>query len=124
VPRFILQPIIENCFTHAFIKSANEGLILVQSRRTEQGLVIRIEDNGTGMEAAELDRLNDILAAGVVDKGIGLTNSNLRIRLYYGKSYGIRAELVDSGTGLAVNCLFPVITSLDIQNNPAEENDK
>ncbi|HBP38546.1 MAG TPA: hypothetical protein DD640_07370 [Clostridiales bacterium] len=124
VPRFILQPFIENCFTHAFVKNANEGVILVRSRRTEPGLVVRIEDNGTGMEMAELDRLNDILAAGEVDKGIGLTNSNLRIRLYYGKSYGIRAAVADSGAGLAVTCLFPAIIKLDNPSSPEEENDR
>lgn len=124
VPRFILQPIIENCFTHAFVKRENQGMINIRSHRTGEELVIRVEDNGTGMEAEELHRLNEILSAGIVDKGIGLTNSNLRIRLYYGKAYGLRIDPGESGIGLTVTCRLPVRTSAENQKETGKENEK
>ncbi|MDW7655962.1 MAG: histidine kinase [Bacillota bacterium] len=108
VPRFILQPIIENCFTHAFVRTDQESMILIQARRTEMGLNIMVEDNGAGMLLEDIVEINDILAAGEVDKGIGLTNSNRRIRLHYGASFGIRLAPRESGKGLIVNCLIPI----------------
>jgi len=62
VPRFILQPIIENCFTHAFIKTAQEGNVTIRSHRSEQGLEVQVEDNGAGLGPERIEHLNGILS--------------------------------------------------------------
>ena len=107
VPRLILQPVIENCFLHGFNKYNKEGVILVETRKTGLDIEIRIEDNGTGIEESNLQQINKILESGELTDEIGLTNTNRRLRLRYGDTYGICLNHSRSGTGLSVIYLIP-----------------
>lgn len=55
IPRFILQPIIENSIIHGFNQSA--GLITISAKIMDETLVIVIEDNGLGMSKEDLEQL-------------------------------------------------------------------
>jgi two-component system, sensor histidine kinase YesM len=55
IPRFILQPIIENSIIHGLNQSA--GTIVLRTDLKEDQLVIMIEDNGQGMDEATLSKL-------------------------------------------------------------------
>ena len=96
VPRFILQPIIENAIVHGQPGDlSRQGKICIYASRIEQTLQIVIEDNGKGMTEEEIQ----LLMAGKKRNdrsfsGIGVTNVNERIQLYYGKKYGLRFESV------------------------------
>lgn len=111
-PRFILQPIVENAFIHGFQEM--EGLCRVRIRvesheveRHEPVIEFTIEDNGKGIEAERKARLESLLHAeeipGMNEFGIGLLNIHARLRLTYGKPYGIRLlDLADGGTGVVL----------------------
>jgi two-component system, sensor histidine kinase YesM len=55
IPRFILQPIIENSIIHGFNQS--DGLILIHAAIVNEMLIITIEDNGLGMNKEDLEQL-------------------------------------------------------------------
>ncbi len=107
VLKMSLQPIIENAVKHAWTgveESQSTILINVSEDENEDaGIIIRLRDNGMGIKAARLERLNEMIhtdnSNGISSEkkagngkqafGIGLRNVHQRIRLYYGKQYGL-----------------------------------
>ena len=95
VPKIIIQPLIENCFSHAFVKKDGEWWIKVGARIRNRILTISVSDNGTGMGADQIKRLDAELAD--PDKTlktgtshIGIRNVNARLCLLYGIAYRLR----------------------------------
>lgn len=99
-----LQPIVENAVKHAWTgEEAGPRSIAIEVRDLPHNDVrIVVTDNGRGMDEAALLELNDGLEnVSSTDKvtrgfgpapkphGIGLRNVQERIRLYYGKDYGL-----------------------------------
>lgn len=60
VPRLILQPIVENCFTHGFHTARPPHRIRVNCRAEEKGWTIEIKDNGGGFSREALEELERI----------------------------------------------------------------
>jgi ligand-binding sensor domain-containing protein len=56
VPPLILQPIVENAIVHGLLPSEKGGLVSIRVYREENFGVCRIEDNGVGRAAAELNK--------------------------------------------------------------------
>lgn len=110
VPRFILQPIIENTIVHGLPEDlSRQGCIRIQAVRTEKILRIIIEDNGRGMTPDEIQKLMSGKKRTEHSlNGIGVTNVNERIHLYYGESYGLHYE---SEPGRYTRCIItlPVV---------------
>lgn len=107
VLKLSLQPIVENCFKHGFRDRKSGGLIEVTVEDDGGRLRICIRDNGRGMDAAALAGLRDELRNTRRATGIGLANTNVRIRLKYGEAYGlsIRSE---QGEFTVVELLLPI----------------
>ncbi|OLS40911.1 sensor histidine kinase [Bacillus sp. MRMR6] len=104
IPRFILQPIIENSIIHGLNQSA--GIIIVNAEIREHELVITIEDNGQGMDAHALHHLKGKLvcsnglenAKSINNKGfssLGVSNVYERMYILFGKAFkmDIKSEL-------------------------------
>lgn len=94
--KMLLQPIIENSFKHGFDSRIKKAHILVSANTDEKNLIITILDNGKGMSEKRLDAVTKSLeqSSAISPKGshIGLTNIQHRIRLNYGKDYGLYIE--------------------------------
>lgn len=96
VPRFILQPVVENAIVHGLPEDlSRQGRIRIETLRTGEELQIVVEDNGRGMSKEELSAL----LHGEVKKshnfnGVGVANVNERIKLYCGDAYGLSYESV------------------------------
>lgn len=96
LPRFILQPIAENCFAHAYAEATPPWLIRVSASCAEERWMISVEDNGVGFSPKARDAISaallaplDEAARAIVGKGpggLGLLNIILRLRLTYGDS--------------------------------------
>lgn len=105
IPKMTLQPLVENAMIHGLEKVALNGRILLEIICTEKKVVITISDNGIGMSAEQLERLNlrmkgELIDAGVRGKrnnGIALTNVNSRIKITFGKAYGIHYRSMEGG---------------------------
>ena len=95
VPPFIMQPIAENIFKHGIQNHCSDNLIQIETEKTEEGLTIRIRDNGEGVSPEALAALKKSLEAPAVTKGhYGLYNINRRLLLFRGGSGYLS---VDSG---------------------------
>lgn len=90
--KFILQPVVENCFKHAFKNQKEGGIIRIKIEETQEDLYFHIWDNGAGMTQERLELLRGRLEENTPEGGIGVINTHERIRLVYGYPYGISVE--------------------------------
>lgn len=101
-----LQPIIENAVYHGIKPRRMSGVIKIHGKLTEcNHILILISDNGIGITKDKLDCLNQSMKEDVVfdNEHIGLMNVNQRIKMAFGKTYGIRiASTVRSGTSVFI----------------------
>lgn len=110
VPRFILQPIVENAIYHGLPTDlSRQGVIKIESVRRQEKLFITVEDNGDGMTKEQIEA---VIHTPSGDRkrfnGIGISNVNERIRLFFGEEYGIRYESCPGAYTKAV-LVLPVI---------------
>lgn len=100
MPKMILQPIIENAIQHGMPGEVSEFVIKIHIYRTQSRLIIRISDNGVGMDTETVARLNKSFMTNPLDDfkpsysrkrgtGIALTNINKRIKLMFGQECGL-----------------------------------
>ncbi len=89
--RFILQPILENAVFHGFEPQNLNAVIELRVIENEDTIVFEITDTGKGIEP---QRCKEILEQGSKEKRglnkIGIYNVNQRIKLTFGKQYGIK----------------------------------
>lgn len=92
IPRFILQPIVENAISHGLSNLTSVGTLEVSAFEKKDRLYIEIEDDGEGMvreKVAEITRFINTAKPVGGKKNIGIRNVNQRIKLAYGEAYGI-----------------------------------
>lgn len=117
IPRFILQPIIENSIIHGFNQS--DGLILIHAAIVNEMLIITIEDNGLGMNKEDLEQLKKktFQAASLENpqrkqqvKGfssLGLANVYERLSITFGPAFNMDI-LSELGNGTKVILKIPM----------------
>jgi len=89
VPKLILQPIVENCINHGY-KSKESLHIQLNIVVEDDELVMTVIDNGDGVPDSKLAEINMALDDDQLEtNSIGLTNVHRRLKLLYGKGYGI-----------------------------------
>lgn len=106
IPKFILQPIIENSILHGFEKSAFHGTIRLEAMEEKGEVIIKVDDDGCGVAEKQLAKMNDMVDSGEETKSIGLKNVSRRIALRCGKQYGLSFGNSSLG-GLAVKMNLP-----------------
>jgi two-component system sensor histidine kinase YesM len=86
LPKFLLQPLVENAIIHGISKKRRGGHVHIQAFKEDKHLLIIVEDNGTGIEKQRLDRILQGLQKepNLYNEHIGLMNVYRRIILYYG----------------------------------------
>lgn len=77
IPRFLIQPIVENSVKHAV--EGSQLLITVSARHSEDSLIIEVEDNGAGMTEEQITSCMQFKESG----GYGIYNIVNRLRLKY-----------------------------------------
>lgn len=94
VMKMLLQPIVENSIFHGLEPKNQKGSLYIGARLEEETLVITVKDDGVGIAKEQLDILQRDLASEHADtrEHVGTLNTNARIKLYYGKEYGIFIE--------------------------------
>lgn len=121
LPNLTVQPIIENAIFHGLENKVETGEIALHAYLTDKRLVIQISDNGSGIERDELTKIQEMLKredppwpgwrppkpSGDQDRGIGMVNINLRIRLRFGKEYGITVSSTKN-VGTQVHVTLPI----------------
>jgi two-component system, sensor histidine kinase YesM len=117
VPRFILQPVIENAYKHGFTRK--DGTIEIRTSASDGNLCIDIQDDGVGMNAELLEQLRNQL---VLNKkqliresqlnettftGIGLANVYNRLVLIYGDTFRMTIDSVEQ-QGTRIQFIIPI----------------
>src|SRR5690606_14149580 len=96
IPKLTLQPIVENAFQHGLDRKSNDWVIKVSVQENKDGIEIRVEDNGVGMNSEKLEelraRLHDQLDQVWASQSIGLGNVAARLQLHFGSQYGIGVD--------------------------------
>lgn len=106
--KLILQPIMENCFFHAFNDKPENCVIKISISEENGFIIITISDNGCGMEKEELEKLiskfksKDLSLTG---KGIGICNTYKRLKLLWGDNADLHIES-EIGKGSTVTIRF------------------
>lgn len=102
VPGLILQPLVENALKYAIASSEVGGVINVISRIEDNYLALTVEDTGPGIAV-----LNGATAdVGMHFNGVGIRNTQDRLKTLYGKDFVFNLENRCSG-GLRVNIRLP-----------------
>lgn len=88
VPKYIVQPLIENYFVHGIDFSRIDNAISVKVYRKNTSVVIDVIDNGKGMSDERLTEVNRLLVEDVSKErhqtSIGLMNVSDRLKLVFG----------------------------------------
>lgn len=95
--RFILQPIVENGIIHGLRNITGIGTLEITIREEAGRLLIKVEDDGVGMNANRVEELERYInqkgeGADQDKKSIGIRNVNQRIKMACGQEYGIQIK--------------------------------
>lgn len=105
--KITLQPILENAINHGLDLMVDEGEIEVQVCPDGGDILFRVRDNGVGMTA---EQVQAILHRQPGDRtGIGIKNVDDRLKIYFGKQYGLRIDSVPD-VGTCVEIRMPRVT--------------
>jgi two-component system sensor histidine kinase YesM len=85
--RFLMQPLVENTIKHGVQPCKHPCMIEIVAQRKGERLIIRVEDNGVGIDEATLEELRNqwenIENIQVEDRHVGLINLMKRLWLCY-----------------------------------------
>ncbi|MGL5315352.1 MAG: sensor histidine kinase [Peptostreptococcaceae bacterium] len=109
IPKFTLQPILENCINHGIRKDSSNNIIVVSLVEKEDILELVVKDNGTGMNEEVLNKIEINLEKNLQkNNSIGLMNINNRLKLKFGQEYGVKVESVEN-YGTTVKVILPIL---------------
>ena len=113
VPFMCLQPIVENAIKYAVENRAEGGMIQVDVRPDGPNLCVDVMDDGDGISKAKIQEILEGDAYRNSHKNsIGLYNVNSRMKLIFGKEYGISIDSAGKpGKGTKVSLKVPLKNS-------------
>lgn len=92
IPKFILQPLVENAVVHGLEPSLTGGTLTLTAGKDEKNdLVITVADTSVGMDKTAMDALFQPKPRRYNGRhsGLGVNNVNGRIQHYFGPRYGV-----------------------------------
>lgn len=101
IPKFTLQPLVENYFAHGVDHRRTDNVISIKALKQDGFVEILVVDNGRGMSVEKLANLREKLSqrhfehqANYSDQkqSIGIVNVHERFVLYFGDRYDITIE--------------------------------
>ena len=100
IPKFSIQPLIENYFAHGIDYRRQDNVISVKAQKIDGAVRLMIQDNGRGIPADRLAEIQDILASReLMDSqnreqrtSIGIRNIHERFLLFFGDRYSIQLK--------------------------------
>jgi two-component system, LytTR family, sensor kinase len=103
IPNLILQPLVENSIKHGISRKKENGRIEISALRSENRLILQVEDNGNHSEK----KSNGFLTSN--GNGLGLQNTEARLRQIYGENFSFKiTKDNETGTFVMINIPFEV----------------
>jgi two-component system, sensor histidine kinase YesM len=102
IPKLSLQPLVENCFKHAFKDINPPWIIKIKGFIKDRDWHIRVIDNGNGFDQATINRIKvklscnknkpitDMYSNDSEAQGLGLINTFMRLHLFFNNN-----EIID-----------------------------
>jgi len=90
VPRFLLQPLVENALRHGIARRADAGVVEIGARREGEQLILTVRDDGPGL-----------LTTPNAPAGVGLSNTRARLEALYGAGATLEVANAEGGGVLA-----------------------
>lgn len=109
IPFMSLQPLVENAVIHGLEPEGGEGSIKILSEEEEGSLIIKISDDGVGIEEDKIRHIIETRERKVTEthtSGMGINNVHQRLQHYYGAKYGVEIDS-SRGEGTEVKISFP-----------------
>lgn len=101
IPKFLLQPIVENAVVHGVTERREGGRIFLYAFEQDAMTCICVEDNGPGFGQEVSENLEERMDRGH-GLGIGTDNVAMRLNLYFGSNARLRFENLPQGGGRVV----------------------
>ena len=120
IPKITIQPLVENALYHGIKNKRGMGTITITGAVCDGKCILKVTDNGIGMDADRLKKINDRINGidAKKDEIFGLSNVNERIQLKFGKEYGITISSI-YGDGTCVDIVLP-LENADMTENVTE----
>ncbi|GAA0181340.1 hypothetical protein SH2C18_38860 [Clostridium sediminicola] len=97
IPRLSVEPIVENAVVHGLEDNIENGIVTINATYDRNDILFTITDNGKGFIIE--DNFNSTHSSSKKGHNIGINNTNKRIKLLFGESYGITYDsVIDKGT--------------------------
>ncbi len=93
IPKFLLQPIVENSIVHGLKDVESGGLIRLSVKKMNNDIVVKVKDNGCGFDPDHMDKNQ-------THKSVGLDNIKERL-VYAGCSLKIDS-VINKGTEVTI----------------------
>ena len=113
IPALTIQPIVENALIHGCEPRQGDMMISITASLAGNDVLIRVSDNGVGISKQDLILLQHEVdqpnpeTLGSENRGVGLQNISQRLRLRFGKQYGLTIESSpDKGTEVIIKIPF------------------
>ncbi|GMK48641.1 sensor histidine kinase YesM [Paenibacillus glycanilyticus] len=114
IPKLLIQPLVENAISHGVEQRIGQGSVVIGIEKTERPGYIRISvtDNGPGMSFDKVQSLYAAMKQGHVHdakgNGVGISNVDRRLRLYYGEeTQGLQIQS-EQGAGTRMSFEIPI----------------
>jgi two-component system sensor histidine kinase YesM len=122
VPKFIIQPIVENAIIHGIEDKIDKAHLTIKGWRENDKIILEIKDDGVGISKENLERIRNLTRTVVNDSdSIGVANVDKRIKLYYGEEYGLNlASMENVGTIARITMPFFVTPIQDEKEGQAK----
>ena len=118
IPRFVLQPVVENALVHGLEEKSGKGKLCIKgffetNEKGSRDIVLTVEDDGYGMTEEAVQTLRnkinchnknaeeDMSDRKIGSNGIALVNTSARLHLLYGEGYGLTVKS-EKGRGTKV----------------------
>jgi len=101
IPPLSIQPIVENAVNHGVLSKAEGGTVSIRIKHQETHVLIEIEDDGVGIREEDIKGLLES------NEGIGMPNTDRRLKKMFGKGLVVHSKL---GEGTRVQFYVPIAT--------------
>jgi two-component system sensor histidine kinase YesM len=106
VIRLVLQPLAENAIYHGIKYKGGRGLIRIEAYQEGRDIILKVTDNGKGMTEEQMKSIFQKHKVNYERNGVGVYNVQTRLKLYYGREYGLCYESCP-GVGTAAIVRIP-----------------
>ncbi|GCE30013.1 sensor histidine kinase [Dictyobacter alpinus] len=120
VPKFTLQPLVENAIYHGIDPKVEAGFICIRVSQQHELLLFEIEDDGVGITEEKLVQIQEALRydENILKRSrhIGILNIQAQLQRIFGRTYGLSIES-HAGEGTRVLMKVPLSRKQQVQDS-------